>query len=182
VSQQFSRTLVQLLPAACVVDIIPPTFSGIGALVPVSNGSLSASWLAAVGTPEPIEYLVYLNKLTDDVNDLFSSNNLLFITRNLSASIFQEADFGLLQGGTAYRVGVRAKDSVGNIETNQSFLVAISSGVATESLSEFIKVVKAVMANQASNISSEVESDEVISKLETQEIVSKVTVDPDIKC
>lgn len=178
----YSSSMALVTPDACLVDTTPPTFAGISTLTALATGSLLASWPEASDANGPIEYLLYLNKQSEPSSELFDDSNLVQITKNLSAALFTDAELDVLVSGQSYRVGVRAKDAIGNIEYNTVSLIATSSGVPDLSLSEFIKVVKAVMANQASNIESKIGLDEVTTKIETQEVTSKVTVDPEIKC
>jgi hypothetical protein len=132
-AEQYAYQSTQLLPAACVVDITPPTFAGIQSVSNQSNGSILASWNAATDTSNPIDYVVYVQHNT--ATGLFNPANVAYTTRNLSILIFQLADSTLLLAGENYYIGVRAKDALNNEETNTVSLQGTSTGVLTNNLS-----------------------------------------------
>lgn len=131
-AQQYSETLVQKLPSACVVDITPPTFTGVASATPNADGSISLAWLAATDLTGPIEYLLYIALGSVSAGTLFQVSNLVTIAPAvLTKKIFTLADqTTYLVNGQQYTVGVRAKDGVGNINTNVVILTptAIASG------------------------------------------------------
>lgn len=49
---------------ACVVDLTPPTFSGITGLTINGDGSLNASWSAGSDVSTPLRYEVYVQAET----------------------------------------------------------------------------------------------------------------------
>jgi len=117
---------------ACITDLTPPTFSGITGLVANSNGSLTASWSAASDTATPIAYEIYIQAST--AVGLFNVANRTLSTFSLSRAIFALADNSLLLNGTTYYVGVRARDPIGNVDTNTASLSAVSQGVPSTSI------------------------------------------------
>lgn len=144
---------------ACIVDLIPPTFSGIADLVRGAVGQLRASWLAGSDVSLPLRYEIYCQPSTP-VN-LFNSSNLVGITAQLNFNIFALANGTLLQDNVIYHVGVRAVDAVGNRDNN---IVSISqttpgiSGVVGGQISgvfainEFNQLVATFWANDADGI------------------------------
>ena len=118
--------------SACIVDLTPPTFSGITGCVAQPNGSILASWGAATDATTPIEFNVYVQAST--ATGLFASGNLALITPASSAYIFLLSDVSRLQKGVTYFVGVRAKDAIGNINANTASLSAVSTGVLDDDL------------------------------------------------
>lgn len=122
----------QQTSAACLTDITPPTFAGITGCVAQPNGSILASWGSATDGTPPIEFNVYVQAGT--ATGLFASGNLALITSASSAYIFLLNDVSRLLKGVTYYVGVRAKDAVGNIETNTTSLSAVSTGVLDDDL------------------------------------------------
>lgn len=112
---------------ACVVDLTPPTFSGITGLTVNGDGSLNASWSAGSDVSTPLRYEVYVQ--ADTSTGLFGTGNIQQIVSGTSARIFTTPDLNYLQNGTTYHVGVRAVDAVGNRNTNTVSLSASSNGV-----------------------------------------------------
>jgi hypothetical protein len=111
---------------ACIVDLIPPVFSGIGVLTVGSLGQLQAIWPVAVDPTAPISYEVYVS--TNSVT-LFNTVNIALVTRSLNADIFALSDGSLLQAGVNYYVGVRAVDGVGNRDNNIAQLNRTTPGI-----------------------------------------------------
>jgi hypothetical protein len=138
----------QETPGACIVDTTPPTFAGISSAVAQPNGSLLASWLAASDLTLPITYEIFIKPIT--ATDLFLPENMCLQTRNLSAFIFIDGNANILVNET-YFVGVRARDGVGNVETNTVSLSAVSLGVLPDAFSEIannlINANKAIIAD-----------------------------------
>lgn len=114
---------------ACVIDLTPPTFSGIDSLSVGSFGELNLTWLTATDATNPIRYEIYVQEAT--ATGLFNLTNITQITNNLYASIFQLSNGNYLQYGSTYYVGVRAVDAVGNRESNVISDSAISTGLAS---------------------------------------------------
>ena len=134
-SQYFAGNFSHLTSQACMVDLNPPTFAGITTLVAQANGSLKATWAAATElVSPPIHYKRYIQLASEDVADLFNSNNHIISVHHLETYIFTDKNDDALLPGTSYRVGVRAIDAVGNESSNTQSLTAISTGVLTDSL------------------------------------------------
>ena len=91
---------------ACVVDLTPPTFSGITGLTINGDGSLNASWSAGSDVSTPLRYEVYVQAET--ATGLFGTGNIQQIVSGTSARVFTTSDLSYLQNGTTYHVGVRA--------------------------------------------------------------------------
>lgn len=143
----FQQTFFQSTSAACLTDLTPPTFAGITGLTANVNGSLTASWSAATDATPPVEYEIYIQATT--ATGLFSSSNMTQITKQTSANIFQLADVSLLQKDVVYFVGVRAKDAVGNINTNTVSMSATSAGVLDDDFASLLSDLLAVSADLA---------------------------------
>jgi hypothetical protein len=114
---------------ACIVDLTPPTFSGINFLDVESRGQIRAGWSAASDSTPPIRYEVYIQATTP--TGLFSLSNIIASTPNLQYDIFTLPDGSFLQNGVTYFVGVRAVDGVGNRDNNTASQSVISTGVLT---------------------------------------------------
>lgn len=132
-SQYFQGKFSQLVPNAAISDTTAPTFSGITSTTPNTDGSITASWSAASDATAPIEYLIYIALGSVSAASLFVSGNLVTISPALTLSkrIFTLADqTTYILNGQIYTLGVRAKDAVGNINTNTaiSTATAIASG------------------------------------------------------
>ena len=115
--------------SACLVDLTPPTFTGINFLDVESRGQIRAGWPAASDITLPIDYEVYIQAST--ATGLFNTANIIAITPNLTFDIFGLPDGSFLVNGTTYYVGVRALDGVRNRETNTTSLSVISTGILT---------------------------------------------------
>jgi hypothetical protein len=127
--------MVQKLPSACTPDITPPTFAGIATAVPQANGSIIAGWLAATDLGAGVAgYKVFIHKASNPALDLWLSTNLALITNELSIGIYGLRGNVALEAGVSYRIGVRAFDNEGNVDSNLISLLATSTGVLTSSL------------------------------------------------
>lgn len=114
---------------ACIVDLTPPTFSGINFLDVESRGQIRAGWSAATDPTTPIRYEVYIQSTTG--TGLFNTNNIIAVTPNLQYDIFTLPDGSFLENGVTYFVGVRAIDGVNNRDSNTVSQNVISTGVLT---------------------------------------------------
>jgi hypothetical protein len=112
---------------ACIVDLVPPVFSGIDFVTRGSLGQIRAAWLPGTDTSLPISYEIYIKPNTSF--DLFQTSNITAVTRQLSCDVFSLPNGTLLQSGVTYYVGVRAIDAVGNRDTNTVILNQSSSGI-----------------------------------------------------
>jgi hypothetical protein len=132
-SQYFAGLFSFLAPNAAVTDLTPPTFAGITGNTPNTDGSISVAWSLASDATPPIEYLVYIALGSVSAATLFQTTNLTRIAPagSTSTKIFLLADqTTYLVNGQQYTVGVRAKDAVGNIDSNTVIQTptAIASG------------------------------------------------------
>lgn len=114
---------------ACIIDLTPPTFSGITFLDVESRGQIRSGWSAATDATAPIRYEVYIKAST--ATGLFNTTNIIAVTPNLQYDIFTLPDGSFLQNGTTYYVGVRAIDGVNNRDNNVASMSVISTGVLT---------------------------------------------------
>lgn len=120
-------------PVACIVDTAPPTFAGISGLVANVDGSLTASWAAGSDLSSPVEYDVFIQ--ADTATGLFTAANIQQAKFGTSARIYTLANESPLAATVVYFVGVRARDRLGNTETNTVSLSAMSNGVNLGSVS-----------------------------------------------
>lgn len=133
--KQYSSSLVQTLPDACIIDVTPPVFAGISSLIPQGNGSLKAIWAAATDAIGPITYDVYIAAGSVNAATLFQAANIVSSKKSLQALIYTLADETTYLGiNQTYTVGVRARDGVGNQSSNVQLLTAQSSGVLPDCL------------------------------------------------
>lgn len=153
----------QKTPTACIDDTTPPTFAGIASLTDNPNGSITASWLAASDIALPIDYEVYVKKGTSV--GLFTQTNP-FVFRDISATIFSELDGTPLEKNETYYVGVRARDAVGNLETNTVVLSVTSQGVPDSDI--FSYILSLTGKSSGAGLSMEISSSK--TDLETQAI------------
>lgn len=138
----FRGVLVQKPAPVSITDVTPPTFAGIQSLVANADGSLTASWSAATDTTNPITYEVYVQAST--ATGLFNTANVATLSRGTSTKIFILANNSVLQKDVTYFVGVRARDAVGNLNTNTTSLNAASAGIADNSVFNIVTAIKAV--------------------------------------
>lgn len=143
-----AEDMLHVSNGACVDDTTPPTFAGIATILARANGSIRATWLAATDPTTPIRYDIYIQAST--ATGLFSSGNLVASTRNLTVDVYTLGD-GLtnLVAGTTYYVGVRARDAVGNVDSNVVSLSAVSTGVLSDSLATIATTLANVIDNAA---------------------------------
>ena len=137
----YSESMSMPLPLACLTDLTPPTFSGISTLTPQANGSLRAQWATATDLTLPITYDIYIASGTVLPAALFVASNITMSWRPSGAGPFSRDIYTLADGtylainGT-YTVGVRARDGVGNENTNLAVLTATSHGVLPDCLTQ----------------------------------------------
>lgn len=160
--QGFAGISSQLLPNAAISDLTPPTFAGITGATPNTDGSITALWSAASDATPPIEYNIYIALGVVSAAALFVPGNLVTISPALTTSkrIFTLADqTTYLVNGQQYTMGVRAKDAVGNIDTNLVIQTptAIASGnlpVVLQTLATDLDSVLAAAQTTLESISS----------------------------
>ena len=112
---------------ACVVDLIPPVFSGLSAVTLGTLGQIRAQWSAATDVSNPINYEVYVQ--AGSPFGLFNVVNIAYVTTQLQMNIFADSYGNLIQNAVEYYIGVRAVDAVGNRDTNTVSLMQISPGI-----------------------------------------------------
>lgn len=114
----------QSTPTSATIATTPPTFAGIVSLS-VVGGFFQASWAAATAGYGDIVYDVYVQK--DTATGLFADANRTVSTLTLSALIVYDANGNQFIPNSTYYVGVRAKDALGNKNTNSVSLSAVYS-------------------------------------------------------
>lgn len=114
---------------ACIVDLTPPTFTGINFLDVESRGQIRAAWPIATDATNPIRYEIYIQAAT--ATGLFNVANIVAMSSQLQYDIFTLPDGSFLENGETYYVGVRAVDAVGNRDSNTVSLNVVSTGVLT---------------------------------------------------
>jgi hypothetical protein len=127
----YFSTFEQLAPQTCLVDTTAPTFAGIASATPGTDGSIQAAWLAGSDVTTPIEYLIYLALGVVNAAALFQASNLVSIAPAgaLSKKVFTLGDqTTYFVNGQQYTMGVRARDGVGNINTNTVLLTPTATG------------------------------------------------------
>lgn len=132
-SAYFKGKFYSTTPNACVVDITPPVFAGIANATAQTDGSIEVDWLPALDSTPPIEYVLYIALGSVSAATLFVNGNIVAIAPELSSSfkIYTLSDQSTyLVNGQVYTLGVRAKDGVGNIDSNLTIQTetAIASG------------------------------------------------------
>jgi hypothetical protein len=117
---------------ACIIDLTPPTFSGISFLNLGVLGQLQLQWAAATDATAPVSYEVYVQAAT--ASGLFNTTNIALVVSSLNADVFALANGDLIQGAVEYFVGVRAIDGVGNRDNNTVSLSQVSPGITGANL------------------------------------------------
>ncbi len=106
-SGEDANTVVRFASAA---DVVAPVFGGIGYSSPgYSCGETVISWLAGSDCTGPIRYDIYRS-----LDPLFTPSAANHVGESTSTAFIDAA----LQAGTAYTYVVRARDAVGNSDTN----------------------------------------------------------------
>lgn len=174
----FQASTYQATAQGCLVDLTPPTFAGIASLVARPNGALRPGWLAGTDASLPLSYEIYIQK--DTATGLFSSGNIALVTRLLTVDIFQDALGALLEPDQLYFVGVRARDALGNLESNTASLSAVSTGVPDDNAASLIIKVEAYKASvdqlrlQNPAIAGTLETESLVGELQSEEIIGIV--------
>ena len=152
----FLDKMIHATPAACAVDLVPPSFAGISALVANLNGSLTASWALATDSTAPISYDVYIASGSVSPAALFQSLNLVQSSLLGQATLFTDASGDLLAESQTYTVGVRARDGVGNQESNVVTLEATSIGVLPDGLNGVALLMRRALLSMKPTVEAEV--------------------------
>lgn len=177
-SQYFAGKFSQLVPAACLVDLTPPTFAGISSVGANTDGSLSCGWLSATDASTPVEYLIYIALGSVSAGALFVSGNLQKIVPSgaLSTRVFMLADqTTYLLNGQTYTLGVRAKDALGNVNTNTALLTVMA--VASGNLPTVLQATAtALAATEVDLVADEAQLVIIIASLAAQLVVLGVDI------
>lgn len=161
--QYFFGPITQKTPNSSLADNTPPTFAGVSSATQNTNGSITVAWGSVTETQStPVEFNIYVALGSVDATALFVTGNLV-LTAPASASeipVYTLADqTTYLKSGQIYTFGVRAKDAVGNLNTNMAIATATSLGVLEEGVVEYVRqltVITQSLNNAASLIISEV--------------------------
>lgn len=178
----FAAKAVVDTPQACLIDSTPPSFSGITGLVPNDDGSLLGSWSEATDASEPVDYDIFILPGSVSPAVLFAADPI-GSTRDLSNRIYVDSNGATLLPDTYYTAGVRARDALGNQETNVVVLTALSKGVPTASIAELLRQVQYVVRGSNPCLAAEVDrATDIGAEIETSEIVADVTEVIDLNC
>lgn len=129
--QFFQGLFSQLASKACIVDTIPPTFAGVSSSTAENSGGFLVQWLAATDANPPVQYRIYVALGVVSAATLFALNPVKIIRGMLLARVFTLTDQATyFIKGQQYTIGVRAEDSIGNIDSNVIILTptAIATG------------------------------------------------------
>jgi len=127
----FKNVAYNKSPSACQLDSTPPTFSGVQSLTPNADGTITVNWNTATDLSSPIYYEVFIALGSVPASNLFALNPTRIIRGAITTRVgllHDQATY--LLNGQIYTIGVRARDGVGNLNTNTSILTttAIGSG------------------------------------------------------
>jgi hypothetical protein len=117
----------QETPQVCLIDVTAPVGGAISSLTNNPDGSLRASWPAAVDISNPIRYEVYVKRASN--TDLFNAANIVAVIYGLTFDIFKDAQNLAISKGETYHVGVVAVDGVGNRNENTTSLSIVALGL-----------------------------------------------------
>lgn len=134
-SQYFFGNFSARVPNASISDVNPPTFAGIQSVAANTDGSFTVSWLSASDATPPIEYNIYVALGSVTALTLFQSSNIVTISpaSTVSKRIFTLSDQTTYYvNGQIYTFGVRAKDAVGNQDSN--LVIATQTAIASGNL------------------------------------------------
>lgn len=161
--QYFSEVSDQELPGACTPDVTPPVFTGVSGLVPKNNGAIQVLFGSATDDTNPIDFLIYISLGDVDAATLFQSQNLVEIAPagcsgtfvftlgkgvwpNVNSPVFIIKD-------QEYTFGVRARDAVGNVETNT--VVMKTTAIGSVDLATIFQTLQTQFAQDHANFQSD---------------------------
>jgi len=155
--QYFFGPMSQKTSNSSLIDNTPPTFSGVSTATQNTNGSISVSWGGVTeAQSNPVEFNIYIALGSVDATTLFVTSNLV-LTAPASSSEIQVYTLAdqttYLRAGQVYTFGVRAKDAVGNLNTNTAIATATSLGVLEEGVVEYVRQLTTI-TKSLGNISS----------------------------
>lgn len=139
-NQLFAGLFYHSTPNACVVDLTPPTFTGITSAIAQGNGSIKVNFPAATDATTPVRYRVYIALGSVSAAALFVSSNVVSVVEPSGSGPFSTYIYTLsdlttyLAINQIYTFGVRAVDAVGNMNTNTVIDTEASFGVLPDCL------------------------------------------------
>lgn len=149
--QHFFGAITQKTSNSSLVDNTPPTFSGVTSATQNANGSITVAWGSVTeAQSNPVDFNVYVALGSVDAVTLFVTGNLVQIAPSSASAtkVYTLADqTTYLKAGQIYTFGVRAKDAVGNINTNTAIMTASSLGVLEEGVAEYVRQITTVTAS-----------------------------------
>lgn len=162
-AQYFAGLAYQSTPNACVADLVPPTFSGATTVTQNLNGGLRVNWAAATDSTTPITYDIFISLGSVSAVSLFVASNITQSFRPSGAGPFYRDVWSLADGSylgvnTLYTLGVRARDGVGNQDTNLIIVTQTALGVLPDSLQTIyagLVSVQGLLATDHTNFASD---------------------------
>lgn len=145
-SQYFAGLFSHRTSNSAITDLTAPTFAGIVSATPNADGSITAAWALGSDASTPINYVIYMMAGVQPAATLFASAaNIVQIVRSTAtlARMYVDTSGNALINGAVYTLGVRARDGVGNIESNMATQQATSQGVPSNSLFNLLTAIKA---------------------------------------
>lgn len=145
----------QQAPDACLLDTVAPTFAGIASATPQNSGAMQANWLAATDPLPNIRYRVHIAPMPITDAALFLLAPTVIVEGVLQALLFTLNDQSTyLVKGQQYKIGVRAQDSVGNIDNNTA--TVLSTAIASGNLADVYQVIATDLETQVDKLETEV--------------------------
>ena len=133
-----SNASEKLFAQTAMAGITAPTFSGISSATPNVDGSVTLAWSTATGgSATPIRYKLYVASGSVSGTVLFASTSSFEVVGVTSFKIYTDSTGATLAPGATYTFGVRAVDSIGNMETN----LAVTTAVITYNLYALVSAI-----------------------------------------
>lgn len=145
--QYFKGKFYQLAGQACVIDVTPPTFSGIASVVPNNAGDFTINWSAATSTKTPVRYEIYVSLGVVSAAALFVTANRVGFAPGLLTSwkvntLRDQITYFI--NGLTYTFGVRAVDSQNFSDSN--VVVLTSTAIASGNIGGVFQATEAAFA------------------------------------
>jgi hypothetical protein len=126
-NQAFFGLMSHPTSQACVVDLTPPTFSGVTSATPNSDGSFTVAYSAATDTALPVTYEIYILPGVVSAATLFAASPC-DNPRVVSRRTYIDSNGAPMVKDQTYTVGVRVRDAANNLNTNTAVITATAIG------------------------------------------------------
>lgn len=144
---------IQSTPAACVVDIVAPTFSGITSVTPNSDGSFTTAWGAVSGGSTPYRFEIFILPGAVSAATLFASSPADYAGASPRRT-YVDSNGDPMTKGEEYTLGVRVRSATNNLNTNT--VVLTSTAIGSVNLAQVLQDLQTSLAGTEDDLAQDV--------------------------